>query len=493
MVNTIPIFFVWSLWATSGLLIEHPSHNSVLARRLPQASRLELVELEHVNSANITNVPSEKLYMGFQSKMHTIKSRKHHRPHDFLSKTQTLIASNQGHDGPPLALKSYISGKWDLNRTDNLKTLPLCYGRLAEEGEWIYALKLVKSPLKYEVWSDCNKGSKFSCETKSANSRLKSRLKSILETRLKEANKWVWNPSHCIFEQLDPISFIRRMNGKTLLFIGDSLQETASESLTCQLWQYVIEKQPLKTKFPSTMNSCIDFTKKVKLEAQKYPVVEDFAPPYAPLKCGNIRGKYVYAELDDGCWVKVLMIRAPFLGLAAAYLDRMTDGANTRLETWWGYILSQFGITIDIIIMNVGMHFSRLKKSLDPITEMNFLARRTQQVLSKNFRGKVIWRSLSQPIGQCSNLTKPLKDYKEWKAYNIEDYEWEKFEIYNKIWEETWEGSTTALNLLDIRPYTLFPFGHRSKLDCAHSCLPGPYDRWAGDWFWTILKQIVKN
>jgi len=316
---------------------------------------------------------------------------------------------------------------------------------------------------------------------------------------MKEANKWMWRPNSCIYDQLNPESFIRRMNGKTLLFVGDSLTETAFESLTCQLWQYVVEKVNLRDKFPSSVTDlCNEFSRNVTAEARAHPEIDETFFSIARtkelgLQCGSGWGYWMYAELGDGSWVKFLMVSAPYLGAAAEYVDRLTDGGNIRLETWWGYLLNQFGFRPDILILNVGMHFSFNRPTFNSRHEMDRLARSTQMVLSKIFYGKVIWRSLYQPIWECINVTQPLKDYREYNAHReYKKYNWGEFELYNKLWQAAWRQSELPLYLLDIRPFTLFPLGRRDmERDCVHSCLPGPFDRWAGDWFWTILQAIT--
>jgi len=143
--------------------------------------------------------------------------------------------------------------------------------------------------------------------------------------------------------------------------------------------------------------------------------------------------------------------------------------------------------------MNVGVHFSFSRTTFDSVFEMGELARRTQVVLSKVFKGTVIWRSLFQPINECINVKLPLKDYSEYYSHpEFTKFNWDKFEVYNRIWLDAWADSILPLHLLDIRPFTLFPLGHRDmKQDCVHSCLPGPFDRWAADWLWTILLALT--
>lgn len=383
--------------------------------------------------------------------------------------------------------------KLPLNTEDEL---PMCSGRLGEIGEWVYAPEMIPSPLKYDVWGECIKTSRFSCNKR--YHRFGVTDKAGLEIRMTEANKWIWKPSHCSYVEFDPESFIRKMNGKTLLFIGDSLTETAFESLGCQLWQHVVEKINLREKFPPPYTDlCNEFSKNLTAEAQAHPVIDETFFAVAStgkigLQCGSGWGHYMYAKLDDGSWVKAMMISSPFLGAAAAYVDRMTEGGNVRLETWWGYILNQ-SLKPDTIIMNVGVHFSFSRTTFDSVFEMGELARRTQVVLSKVFKGTVIWRSLFQPINECINVKLPLKDYSEYYSHpEFTKFNWDKFEVYNRIWLDAWADSILPLHLLDIRPFTLFPLGHRDmKQDCVHSCLPGPFDRWAADWLWTILLALT--
>jgi len=225
--------------------------------------------------------------------------------------------------------------KLPLNTEDEL---PMCSGRLGEIGEWVYAPEMIPSPLKYDVWGECIKTSRFSCNKR--YHRFGVTDKAGLEIRMTEANKWIWKPSHCSYVEFDPESFIRKMNGKTLLFIGDSLTETAFESLGCQLWQHVVEKINLREKFPPPYTDlCNEFSKNLTAEAQAHPMIDEtfFAVASTKkigLQCGSGWGHYMYAKLDDGSWVKAMMISSPFLGAAAAYVDRMTEGGNVRLETW---------------------------------------------------------------------------------------------------------------------------------------------------------------
>jgi len=65
--------------------------------------------------------------------------------------------------------------------------LPMCSGRSGEIGEWVYAPEMIPSPLKYDVWGECIKTSRFSCNKR--YHRFGVTDKAGLEIRMTEANK----------------------------------------------------------------------------------------------------------------------------------------------------------------------------------------------------------------------------------------------------------------------------------------------------------------
>jgi len=107
---------------------------------------------------------------------------------DLKNTLNPLLFTNQKEAGSSLAFDSYIPGEKHsavpANRSDEL---PLCSGELGEEGEWIYAPESVESSLKYEVWGECIKTSRFSCNKKYHKYGVTD--KASIEVRMKEANK----------------------------------------------------------------------------------------------------------------------------------------------------------------------------------------------------------------------------------------------------------------------------------------------------------------
>jgi len=72
------------------------------------------------------------------------------------------------------------------------------------------------------------------------------------------------------------VAFINRMNGRTLLFIGDSVTESAFESLGCQLWHYVVEKVLLRDKFGQHFTEhCDEFSSNLTAEARAHPMIDE--------------------------------------------------------------------------------------------------------------------------------------------------------------------------------------------------------------------------
>jgi len=364
---------------------------------------------------------------------------------------------------------------------------------LGEEGKWVYDANSSDAGLRYPVFDDCVKQFSYSCNHK-GSADFPNDLDHLLP-RMTEAMKWVWKPKSCQYVRLDGEEFLKRFQGKRFIMLGDSINTEWTHSLKCQLMRtgnikVVVRKSSINQKcqwlsdelkaeekrdrkslnpklndsyFPKTLkgHSAVDTRALQCLEPSTYQVS---LPGYEP--------------------VTIMSSDARFMGALAAWHDLSFSDGRSRLKEWWQTIIDSNKPTH--IMWNTGMHWTNIPNALE---QMAYLARKTALDLRAIFNGTLIFRTSMGNIKRCGDLEKPFMTYEEASEEKYIDYNWGDLEIYNRIWEEAFENDDKFL-LLSTRPYGLLPFGRRDGHDdCAHSCLPGPYDTWAGDWLWTILKQ----
>lgn len=311
-----------------------------------------------------------------------------------------------------------------------------------------------------------------------------------------EAMNWVWKPKSCKYARLDGKEFLKRFEGKRFIMLGDSINTEWSHSLKCQLMRSgnikgiwvkkpEIEKCLLLSNILKVEEHLDRHSPNPKLNDSYFPKSLSGHPTVdtRALQCNEPTAYEV--SLPGHKPVTIMSMDARFMGALAAWHDRSFLDGRSRLREWWQTIID--GTNPTHIMINTGMHWTNIPNAVE---DMVYLAQNTAVDLRAIFNGTVIFRTSMGNIKMCGDLKEPLSTYDEASEEKYMDYNWGDLEKYNRIWEEAFENVDKFL-VLSTRPYGLLPFGRRDgHVDCAHSCLPGPYDTWAGDWLWTILKQV---
>jgi len=404
-----------------------------------------------------------------------------------LNPTLLLMTENVG--------KLLSTYNWTLKKNkprldqDTTNELPLCNWTLGEEGRWVYDNASADAGLRYPVFDDCIIHYNYACQHGD-----KDYLEN-LRPRMTEAMNWVWKPTSCWYVRLDVEEFLKRFQGRRFIMLGDSINTEWSHSFRCQLMRKVkvkpLEKEGLKN------GKCLLLSDELKAEEKRdrqslHPKLNDSYFPKTlidhpavdtrALQC--IEPSAYQFSVPNYEPVTIMSMDARFMGALAAWHDLSFSDGRSRLREWWQIIIDSNNPTH--IMWNTGMHWTNIPNAVE---QMTHLARKTAVDLRDIFNGTLIFRTSMGNIKRCGDLEKPLMTYEDASEDQYIDYNWGDLEIYNKIWEEEFKNDDKFL-LLSTRPYGLLPFGRRDGHDdCAHSCLPGPYDTWAGDWFWTILQQ----
>eukprot|EP01060_Flectonema_neradi_P017804 TRINITY_DN24644_c0_g1_i1.p1 TRINITY_DN24644_c0_g1~~TRINITY_DN24644_c0_g1_i1.p1 ORF type:complete len:425 (+),score=65.11 TRINITY_DN24644_c0_g1_i1:166-1440(+) len=323
------------------------------------------------------------------------------------------------------------------------------------KGSWIYDSDLIKLH-NYDglgtIPGCCGRAAKYITNT------------------TRTAGFYRWQPEGCDLIPFSEKEFCLGLNGRNIMFVGDSLNE---------LWHFSI----LHALGAQGNLSDAEGTSKGKPRCPKHPICKKYYPK--PLLLYHVTNHF----------------------LELVHVKRVSRD--------WKDEINNFGI----IIMNSGSwmvnpvalhHGSKVVE----VTENMFTAymRRTAEFLRKNYNGVVVFRTNYAGHPECQNYDKPLTEPlprpypKKWEKYN-----WESIPSRNK--RATGIFKRAGAFILNIEPMTsLRPDGHISvwhpknylwkgtnatkitsdeatAVDCLHYCVPGPMDAWSV----LLLNLLVGN
>ncbi|OMO56109.1 hypothetical protein COLO4_35776 [Corchorus olitorius] len=288
--------------------------------------------------------------------------------------------------------------------------------------------------------------------------------------------KYRWEPLDCQMPEFDPFDFLKRMQNKTVAFIGDSLSKQQFESLMCMLTGGKVkpEVQDISEKYDgllvirdgaiinsgwayrfSTTNTTILHAKSLRL-SDRNPIIT------------NNDSATVYAMHLDS--------QPPFI---RKYIDQL-----------------------DVLVINTGHHWSDFKMNQSgevlylngkPIKN-KFLKNITH---ARNFKVNYIIKWLDSKMGSRPNMqvffrtNSPVHFFKgEWNTGGRCDNTVPMTRGSKVSWEESMDKAVedsvkgTRVKILDITALSeLRDEAHISRYgrthnDCSHWCLPGVPDTW---------------
>lgn len=313
------------------------------------------------------------------------------------------------------------------NATESKKSLPLCAVRSSDEtyatGTWVKNESIRSYPYAgnedYEWSPRCTEMENEYLATGKVPSHLKYR----------------WQPESCDLAPFDRKELCRRLDGKTIGFIGDSLQQQFKSSLAGLMLGHLPNKKATN-------------------------------PPVNKTKKG-----LELCPTDDDNQHSVTMVFRRWDKYQGSQEDRDT--------------LIDIAQRSDYLLINWGVHYQ-------PWAEMENATKDFINVLEEHWQPpqkkpeRLFWRSTVVAHMHCEDSTAPLgsteNPFKGNETYHQGDILRQDLELVRPLLR----GSTKLdATFLDIRKSMLLRtdghrvVGHNGKKDCLHYCKPGPTDSWA--------------
>eukprot|EP00759_Apiculatamorpha_spiralis_P008017 PhF_6_TR15036/c0_g1_i1/m.23595 len=326
-------------------------------------------------------------------------------------KTTTTFGRNTTSSRPPLV------------RYRNLTQRP-CRNNMHATGKWVYNpdLKVPRYPSYGEVLGSCAR-----------NVSYQNRKELYYE----------WTPSTCDLHSWSEELFCKALDGRDIMFAGDSMQDHWHASLYYLLGGrgdiYSREGQIAG-----------------KMACQTHKVCHKYYPK--PLKIYHLTNQYL-----------------------AMYHYRNRNHP-------WGNWISKY----PIIILNSGSWMRDVMDETAFIPDsdwMKFMETAAAHVRD-TYNGTVIWRTTFQGHPNCWEYTEPLTE--EIKTFPTVApylrYRWDIIPLRNGFTTQLFQS--IGAHILDVARVTnLMPMGHLGKYhpkfvakgstDCLHYCSPGVYDTWS--------------
>ncbi len=262
----------------------------------------------------------------------------------------------------------------------------------------------------------------------------------------RSAVQWKWKPTcrhsdTVVRVGLDHVRFCSAMEGKSILFVGDSTQ---SQMFTSFVHLLGAQKADILVNACNPFAAQIHYIGEIDLRADVCN---------GNLRVHFVRNEYLWLDSDKNKKMRGL----PNL-----------EGGPKLLCDWDDYIA-----TADFIVLNRGLHFSK-----DAPVEIN----QTLVELQRRRGSKpttFIYRSTQIPIPRCSTYAEPMPQTTWMTNYSLTDgerYHWDRMEEQNQMVKEILQKGVIFLNITLLS--SLRPDGHLNPADCVHYCLPGPVDDW---------------
>lgn len=261
--------------------------------------------------------------------------------------------------------------------------------------------------------------------------------------RVVDMLKWAWKPKSCILHSFNADEFVNKYllsNGSSILFVGDSITQEHFVSLSCMLWDYIVDVE----------NSLV-------YQASQASFME------------------VY-QITTGA--RLLYIRDDYLVDTPEQEQARKTVPN--FKSWREVVLS---LQPSIIIMNTGAHGTFNN------SDMSIVASDTLKFLHENFRGMLVYRETIDGHSKCDRFLGPSN------TASGSEFNWNQFKHYNHVWR----GKINELSksskgrrwlAMSAVPLNGRPDAHSMPpKDCLHTCLPGPIDV-LNDFLYNIMDLV---
>ena len=256
-------------------------------------------------------------------------------------------------------------------------------------------------------------------------------------------------------------AFCQRYAGRSVLFVGDSVQGQLFVSFAMALGVFGTERQM------------------VGVTRDRLRCAKD---RHYLSSLENVHEFYLNMRL---CASGAAGVRATFVRNELLWLDEMPAEKVPRNFLMCGWKKDEW-LNADLMVLNRGMHFSDdgvFTKELAATFQALGDARRSSGM---PLAGSVVYRGTHAPIPSCHILDDPLPAPFPYTASAddplVRGYHWAEFARQNRLASDL--AGANNLTYLDVHTATSYrPGGHMptrksASGDCAHYCIPGPIDEW---------------
>eukprot|EP01062_Namystynia_karyoxenos_P082446 TRINITY_DN9286_c0_g1_i2.p1 TRINITY_DN9286_c0_g1~~TRINITY_DN9286_c0_g1_i2.p1 ORF type:complete len:476 (+),score=129.38 TRINITY_DN9286_c0_g1_i2:98-1525(+) len=279
-------------------------------------------------------------------------------------------------------------------------------------------------------------------------------------TQPRDATLWRWQASECELLDWDEELFCKGLNGRDIMFAGDSIQEAWHTSIYHQLGG----RRDLNKAEGNSVG---------KMRCPTHPICEKYYEK--PLKLFHLTNQF-------------LELRA----------------VRQRNYKWYKYA-PKYGL----LVINSGAWMVDPVEGKTMISDDKYAGYMKQAAtfLAKNYNGTIIFRTTYPGHPYCESAAGPLqKPYAPPYPQTYAKFRWEAITRRNEIAVDLFRP---IAHILDVRPMTeLRPDGHIGRwhvknfpkhgppltgssiiTDCLHYCIPGPMDTWTE----LLMNMLVGN
>lgn len=292
-------------------------------------------------------------------------------------------------------------------------------------------------------------------------------------TQVRPSASYYWAPDECDLVPFFHEGFCEALNGRSILFVGDSTQNQMFESLVGQVNGHV-SLSPTAPFLPSSRVAIC---------------------PNDPLTGRQIEAAFVRNDH--------LTVDNPDPGTAPLNVMQAHCQAKDRgIRYPWVQFLDEF----DVVVFNTGLHpvgsFKRFEEiNRAAVTALDDMGYKGQLIFRNAIPGHTNCQEEARATSGDSTGGKTAKqpffpkdgNFSMFEAFNDpqwSSYHWDDMSEYNQIAKKIW--SEAGATIIDgTEALRLRPDGHmKPPKDCLHYSLPGPPDLWSLLLFNTLLGRI---
>lgn len=249
----------------------------------------------------------------------------------------------------------------------------------------------------------------------------------------------------------NPVKMCALMNGRNLLFYGDSMQSQFYFTYASAAFAHHVANQEMSYSDLSQM-------RKTRTES-----------------CDKMC-EYGTWAWDHGCELPfVVDCGEEYPNYSIMYTRSDQFAEDIGRETHYMQLMLYHGISV--VFLNTGAHY---QNDIALVTNLN----KTLHTIYTNVpHATVVYRNTPHGHEHCQyySHSHPRNEYisKDLKDYDHPEYNWDKFDGQNRLVYDFLQSNFPQVLYIDVATSTNVRFdSHVSATDCLHYCLPGPVDSW---------------